>query len=220
MAKAPAKGKAGVKYGREPLVPSDRMMPQSKWQGTHGMFITGQSMIDAAKLVQQQMTAKWGAGRLRLLVDAGLRDKFDRQRYLFNQAIWYGDLEDVRTQSERMIKAWRALDRQAEAAGASNASPDVWEVEVASGVVYAFFRTADDAKAYDAGGRTVRRFALDEVCRVLDAQSLLQSAKDHFPGAEVVGVVGGAVGDVLEDVWDTRHGLDDPLDDPVDDIPY
>jgi ectoine hydroxylase-related dioxygenase (phytanoyl-CoA dioxygenase family) len=60
---------------------------------------------------------------LRLLVGPELREKFDRQRYLLNQSIWHGELEDVRRESGRMVNAWHALDRAAEAAGALNLNP-------------------------------------------------------------------------------------------------
>ena len=43
----------------------------------------------------------------------GRREKFDRQRYLVNQAIWHGELEDVRRETGRMVNAWLALDRVA-----------------------------------------------------------------------------------------------------------
>ena len=63
------------------------------------------------------MEAKWGCDRLRLLVGPELREKFDRQRYLFNQAIWHGELEAVRREANRMVVAWQTLDRAATAAG-------------------------------------------------------------------------------------------------------
>jgi ectoine hydroxylase-related dioxygenase (phytanoyl-CoA dioxygenase family) len=65
-----------------------------------------------------------GNREVRLLVSEELREKFDRQRLLYNQAVWHGDLEDVRPQSKRMVKAWRALDKAAEEAGAARPVPD------------------------------------------------------------------------------------------------
>ena len=59
---------------------------------------------------------KWGAGRLRLLVTPELREKFNRQRCLFNAAIWQVDLEAMRRKADRMVTAWLALDRAATAA--------------------------------------------------------------------------------------------------------
>ena len=76
------------------------------------------------------MEAKWGVDRLRLLVSPELREKFDRQRYLLNQAIWHGELEAVRRESLRTVKAWLALDAAATAANKPPLQPLVWEVAV------------------------------------------------------------------------------------------
>lgn len=214
MAKAARKGKVNYE-AQKPLIPEERRHPAARWQKSHGMFITGQSMIDEVTLLANSMESKWGAGRLRLIVGADLRDKFDRQRYLFNQAIHYGELEDVRQQSLRMANAWKALDRAATQAGFSVQLPEVWDHISEEGNVYAFVRNRDDAKVYHRDGREVRLYTLEEVCRILDAQGLLQSVKEAFPGSEVVGVQKRSVGDVLEDIFDTSRGLDDPLDDEI-----
>jgi hypothetical protein len=64
-----------------------------------------------------------GRDRLRLLVGPELREKFDRQRYLLNQAIWHGELEAVRRESGAWSCAWQALDRAAAAAGKAPLAP-------------------------------------------------------------------------------------------------
>jgi hypothetical protein len=79
----------------------------NRWATSPGTYITAQSYIDGADQVAVEAERKWGAGRLRLLVSAELREKFDRQRYLYNQAIWHGDLEAVRREAQRMATAWR-----------------------------------------------------------------------------------------------------------------
>lgn len=212
-------GKAGGRaQGRrrdEPVIPQGRRIESARWQKSYGMFITGQSLIDEVRLVAKAMEQKWGAGRLRLVVGAELRDKFDRQRYLFNQAIYFGELEDVRLQAKRMANAWKALDQKAEAEGVQMAPPQVWEHVSKEGVTYAIARDLDEAKAYLSEREGVRVFSLEEICLILDAQRGVGEAKDAFPGAEVVGVDIGAVGDVLGDVEDTSLGLDDPLDDEI-----
>ena len=102
--------------------PPARQTPES-WATSYGTYLTGQGAIDGADAVAIAMEARWGAGRLRLLVDDKLREKFDRQRFLFNAAIWHGDLQAVVLQSRRMIAAWQTLAREAEAAGAPLARP-------------------------------------------------------------------------------------------------
>ena len=217
MAKVPNKRGAVSYEQQKPMVPEERRFPAAKWQKSHGMFITGQSMVDEVTLLASEMERKWGAGRLRLIVGADLRDKFDRQRYLYNQALFFGELEDVRVQSQRMANAWKALDRAASDAGQTIQLPEVWDHVSEEGNVYAFVRTRDDAKMYERSGRSVSLYTVEEICRILDAQSLVQGVKEAFPSAEVVGYQKRSVGDVLDDIWDTSKGLDDPLD---DDIPF
>ncbi len=62
------------------------------WQRSHGTHIAGRAYLDEADLTASEMEGKWGCGRLRLLVSPELREKFDRQRYLLNQAVWHGEL--------------------------------------------------------------------------------------------------------------------------------
>jgi len=209
-----AKGKTGGKPSwmeEKSLIPTHRARPSSKWQKSYGMFITGQSFIDQVSLLAEEMECKWGAGRLRLVVNQELRDKFDRQRYLYNQAMTFGELEDVRVQAERMAKAWRALDKAADSSGAAPKSPDVWDVISENGNVYAIARNNDEAKAYGALNRPARIFSVEEICRILDAQTFVGDVKDYFQEAEIIDYRVRAVGDALDDVFDTLGDLDDQI---------
>jgi hypothetical protein len=79
-----------------------------KWAATHGTYLAGRAYVDEADAAAVAMEAQVGRGRLRLLVGPDLREKFDRQRLLFNRAIWHGqDIEEVKRESLRMVKAWR-----------------------------------------------------------------------------------------------------------------
>jgi hypothetical protein len=190
--------------------------PQS-WAKTPGTFISAQAHIDGADHAAVTMEQKWGVGRLRLLVTPELRDKFDRQRYLFNQAIWHGDLEAVRTQSARMVAAWYALDKAADQAGVPVLSPDVWEVRLSNGAaVAAIVKTDEDARSVVASGRCVVVYSLDEIARLLSHYPQVVEAKLTFPGATVEAVRRPT--DPLERFHDTAAGLDDPIDDPISDL--
>src|SRR6185369_3513311 len=90
-----------------------------RWDRSHGEYIVGRSFLDGVDAMAVAMEAKWGNGRLRLLVTPELREKFDRQRYLLNGAINHGDLAAVIREANRMITAWRTLDTAAEQAGAN-----------------------------------------------------------------------------------------------------
>lgn len=185
---------------------------ERSWARSHGTYIAGRAYLDEADQTACEMEAKWGADRLRLLVGPDLREKFDRQRYLLNQAIWHGELEAVRRESMRMVNAWMALDRAAEAAGKPKLSPLVWEVPLEDGSVAALVRDAADAHAVTAEGRAVAVFSLDEIGRLLSIRDkALVDAKVVWPGAEVVAV--RRVSDPLDGIGDSDKGLDDPLDD-------
>ena len=128
---------------------------ERSWARSNGTYIAGRAYLDEADQTACEMEAKWGADRLRLLVGPELREKFDRQRYLLNQAIWHGELEDVRRESMRMVKAWLALNAAAEAAGKLPISPHVWEVALGDGSVAAIVPDNDHAHAVVAEGRQV-----------------------------------------------------------------
>jgi hypothetical protein len=181
------------------------------WQETNGLYLAGQSELDGLDTLAGDMERKWGCDRLRLLVSAELREKFDRQRYLTNQAIWHGDLEAVRTQARRMMAAWRALDRAATTAGAETMAPEVWEVTLSDGGVAAIVREDWHARLVSGQGRFVRVYALSEIGRLLAAFPSLAECKVVFPGATVTHVRTN-VGDPLDAVHDTSA--------PLDEIPF
>lgn len=183
------------------------------WAKTPGTYIAARAHIDGADHAALTMEQKWGAGRLRLLVSTELREKFDRQRYLFNQAIWHGDLEAIRVQSARMIAAWRALDGAAEAAGALKLDPAVWEVMLEDGRVAVIVRSYEEAHDVVRQNRAVVVFSLDEIGRMISNYPTVLAAKSVFPGATVEAV--RRPSDPLEALRDTAAGLDDPLDDPI-----
>jgi hypothetical protein len=56
------------------------------------------------------MTAKWGSGRLRLLVDEELRQRFDKQRLHYNRAVWSGDWGSVDRHAAALLRGYDVLD--------------------------------------------------------------------------------------------------------------
>ena len=182
-------------------------MDAPPWQTTVGMFISGQAEVDELDLVAIEMERKWGCGRLRLLVDVPLREKFDRQRYLVNQALWHGDLQDVIAQTRRMIAAWRALDRAAVAAGKPELDTQVWEVTMPNGAVAAIVRDPHQAGKVAAQDRSVRVYTLEEIGHLIHGFPELSKAKTVFPGAYVE-KVRTRVGDPLQAVPDSKAPID------------
>lgn len=184
--------------------------PSRTWARTHGMFLAGRASIDEADKVAIELERKWGAGRLRVLVGVELREKFDRQRYLFNHAIWHGDLEAVKRESARMVTAWRVLDRTAEQAGAKVHDPDIWEVVLADGCIAAIVRDAQAAHRVAYEDRRAQVFTLEEIGRLLDAYPAIAKAKAVFPGATVT-AIRQTITDPLDAVQDTKALLDDEI---------
>jgi hypothetical protein len=179
------------------------------WARTNGTYISGRAYIDGADETACEMEAKWGADRLRLLVSPELREKFDRQRYLFNQAIWHGELEDVRRESGRMVNAWLALDRAATEAGKERLSPRVWEIAV-EGRAVAIVPTDHDAAAVNADGRELTVYTLEEIGRLLAAYPQIAQAKAVFPGATVT-EIRKTVEDPMNAIPDTKDDLNDEI---------
>lgn len=180
----------------------------NSWARTPGTFIAAQAVIGGVDHVAFTMEQKWGAGRLRFLVGVDLLEKFDRQRYLWNQAIWHRDLEALRTQAPRMTAAWMALDKVA-AANAAPISPKVWETVLADGTVAAIVKSPEEARHVIASGRKVAVYTLDEISRLLSHYPQIVEAKLTILGSTVEAV--RRPDDPLDGFADTETSLDDPL---------
>jgi hypothetical protein len=189
------------------------MASPHSWSRTNGTYLAGRAYIDGADETAVEMeTNKWGVDRLRLLVSPELRERFDKQRYLFNQAIWHGDLEQVRRESARMVNAWMALDRAAESAGSVKLDARVWEVALADGSVAAIVQDTAAARHVISEGRHVVVYTLEEIGRLLSAYPDIARVKEVFPGAEVT-AARRSIEDPLSAIHDTSVGLDDEIPD-------
>jgi hypothetical protein len=176
------------------------------WAKAHGTYIAGRAYLDEADKWAADMESKWGCGRLRLLVSPDLREKFDRQRYLLNRAVWHGQLEDVRRESGRMVNAWKAADSAAEAAGAAKLDPQVMEVVLDSGVVAAIVPDLQHAQFVKREDRRMDVYTLDEIGRLLSNFPTLAAIKESYPGAEVVRCKRS-----IDDPMDSIHDTDEEL---------
>jgi len=190
---------------REKLNPAPK---PRRWDATHGEYIAGRAHLDGVDAMAVAMEAKWGNGRLRLLVTPELREKFDRQRYLLNGAINHGDLAAVIREATRMTTAWRALDTAAEQAGANQLPLGVLEVTLEDGSVVAI---AQDYDSRLAKGRAVAVYTLDEIGHILSRYQALNVVKLTWPGATVVRV-NKSIPDPLDSLREATD-LNDQLDD-------
>jgi len=145
------------------------------------------SIIAGVDHLATEMEAKWGCGRLRLLVGDELRIRFDSQRRKWNGAVYSGSLPDVELQATRMRAAWQALDRAATEAGHQPLAPDVWEFTGSDGRVIAFCRDDVSAHAVAAtlNGRAVEVWTPREIAALVERYPVLRVVKQEFPGARV-----------------------------------
>ena len=158
------------------------------WQSHPSTYFGGQAEIDEVDLVARDMEARWGADRLRLMVDPELRAKFDSQRHKLDRAIWYGSLDDVRTEARRMIKAWKALDAKATEMGRERLKPTVWEIPLPNGTVAALVRYNEDVKDVSVDSRWVQIYTMDEIGRLIAGFPEIVKAKEIWKGAEITAV--------------------------------
>jgi hypothetical protein len=168
--------------------PLPREAPAQWMNRGNAVYLEGRAHIDGVDQLAMEMERTWGAGRLRLLVDAEWREKFDRQRVKLNKAVWEGDLEDVCRETSRMASAWRKLHALATDLGASQQSPQVWETVLDDGRVVAIVQTISEAHTVAADGRRVDVYSLEEIGRIIQGFPEISQAKVVFPGATVIAV--------------------------------
>jgi hypothetical protein len=185
------------------------------WQTSVGTYIAGSEHVDEMDLVAVEMERKWGVDRLRLLVPLDLREKFDRQRYLVNQALWHGNLEGVKRETSRMVKAYQALDAAAQTAGKKPISAEVWEIPLPDGTVAALVKTDAEAHKVVSEGRQVAVYTLDEIGRLIAGFPQILKAKEIFEGAQITAVRTN-ISDPLQAVATSELGLDDEIGDMFD----
>lgn len=134
----------------------------------------------------RSLEVTWGVGRLVVLADDLLRERFTRQRRKLDEAIQStAPAAAVLPQVEATRRGWQALEAAALAAGHAPAPPMVWEARLADGSVLAVCRDAADASLAAADGRARVVVTLAEIARLYDARPEVVTAKRLFPGATV-----------------------------------
>ena len=145
--------------------------------------------------VSRSMEMKWGVDRLPRLVSEYLRNKFDQQRNLLDEAIKSNDAARIAKQSEGMRRAWVALDQVATADGHRPLPEAVWTAKHKSGDIVTVFR--DDAQLVDIAAAGGVSFTLEELVKLIPAEVLV--AKREFHGIKVTDVRDKGGDDELND---------------------
>lgn len=132
------------------------------------------------------LECRWGVGRLVVLADDLLRERFTRQRRKLDDAIQStAPAAAVLPQVEATRRGWQALEAAALAAGHAPAPPVVWEVLLSNGTVAAIVHDRADASIVAADGRHVAVYTLSEIGKLIEKFPQLVTAKRLFPGATV-----------------------------------
>lgn len=144
--------------------------------------------VEALDQIAREMERKWGIGRLQLVVDPELRERFDRQRAKFDQALAADDKPQVRLHTESLRRGWIALDEHATKAGRPILSPEVWEIKLSTGEAIGLTRTSVDAYAAAHPGREI--WSLEEIALLIEdfnkhSKGQVRETKQHFPYARV-----------------------------------
>ncbi len=129
----------------------------------------------------------WGVDRLPYLVDADLRQRWQRGVEKLNEGIRNRDVQSVERLVDNMLKGLGKLIAAAREAGHAPLQADVWEARLKDGRVLRLVRSSS-AVADQTDERDVVVWSLEEVARVVEANSSVNRVKQVFPGAIVTSV--------------------------------
>lgn len=153
----------------------------------HEQVAAMQVIIKCVDQRGREMDDRWGIGRLPMLVPIEWAERFHTQHKLFNAAVWEFDFPLVRHHGEAMLRAYDKLDGLARSAKGEPLPVDQWEFETPDGLVILVRDLRDTGRA-QRHGRQAQVWALDEIANVIRCHPMLASAKDAFPGAQVMSV--------------------------------
>lgn len=148
--------------------------------------------------IARKMEMKWGIDRLPKLVGTAMAQKFGITAAKLDRAIDNDDEFAVEKHSASMVKAWAALDREAERQGHKPLDPNPLASWRTDGVAYCLFETWEDAYQFATSpeGEGIKTYCLDEAARCVEAfenqYRILAYCKEEIPGsklAEVKGIV-------------------------------
>jgi len=145
--------------------------------------------------IASEMEMKWGVGRLPRLVTPETSSKFGSAMAKLDKAIDADDNHlDVVKKAALMIRAWKALDKEAESMDAKPIDPAPLASWRTDGIAHCLFKSPEDAYHYarSEDGEGVHTHSLDEMTRCVDIVeskfAVLGEAKTVFPGASLSAV--------------------------------
>ena len=145
-----------------------------------------------------RLERKWGIDRLPWLVPIELRDRFYEQLDKLNAAI--DKCDGVDHEVEVTLRGCAAIERAAIEAGFEPLTGEYIEGRLPDGTVLAITANGYEAAKVKQDNRKVMVFTVDEVGVVLEkwlqenqSRTLVDEAKDIFPGAAIESIVKGKV---------------------------
>jgi len=142
-----------------------------------------------------QMDEKWGIDVLPELVSVSMSQKYGSAVAKMNAAVEAGDVEECRKRCEVVMRGLKAMDAEAERTGAQRASTDVWEVEI-DGKLFGVMKDGRSWRTIKKQRPELELLTLREVGLAYSwfrdnwAGELEKSAKQSFPGAEIMDIKG------------------------------
>lgn len=131
---------------------------------------------------------KWGCDRLPELVSPEMASRFGSAKAKLDAAIVLNDPQEVIKRADVLARGWAAMDTEATQRGNKALVPDVWSYTTDDGFKCAIARSNADAfKAIKTMPEFegVAVYSLEEVGRILEANTLLNVVKKNFPDAVV-----------------------------------
>jgi hypothetical protein len=134
---------------------------------------------------------RWGLDRLAELVSEETRLRFWKQLARCRLAYQARDVEGYRSACGGMIRAYDALEKEAESLGADPVTVDVMEGQRDDGSVFGVAANADSAWAYSLQRPSVDVWTLEELAVILAAPVFTQAVrlKREIPGCEVMSII-------------------------------
>jgi len=134
---------------------------------------------------------RWGLDRLAELVSEETRLRFWKQLARCRLAYQARDVEGYRSACGGMIRAYDALEKEAESLGADPVTVDVMEGQRDDGTVFGVAANADSAWAYSLQRPSVDVWTLEELAVILAAPVFTQAVrlKREIPGCEVMSII-------------------------------
>jgi len=145
-------------------------------------------LLEPLNRVAQTLEDKWGYDRLPGLVPIEMAERFATAAQKLSEAVFSGDIEQIKQRAEVMRRGWLKLDETAEAEGHEGwQQQEVWEGRRPDGKTFLLVKDKATAiqKHRDTG---VGVWTLEEIGRLLyhfDSDGFTQSLKEEFAASLV-----------------------------------